>query len=623
MIRRRKNFFKKPIIYEIGLAKLYFWVSAFTLLFFLLIFRLFFLQYKNQSLYINLSQNNYNRTVSIECPRGTIFDRNGKKLAVDIPSYHLNVNLQQALHNINGKSIEEKLKNISDILFNTIDLPAKSIYDLLIQNKDNTNELIIKSNLSNAEYARFIEKSFELPGFYIKEGFKREYPNGSLMAHSIGYTGFVAPSDLIIPKFKNYDQSERIGKVGIERYYESILHGNKGTKIQTINALGNIIDEKDQTEVIKGDNIFLTIDLNLQKYVEEIIKDHQGSMIIMNCKNGEILACASNPTFDLNMYSRSFTQKEYDQYESKGAFLNRSIQGKYPPGSTFKPLLSLYALEKKVIAPDSEIFCGGYVKVKGLENKYRCWVFPSQHGWLKLKLALKYSCDVFFYELAKKCKIDDLLFFIKDFVSFGKQTGVDIPFEESGFLADPIWKQKYFGYPWFEGDSMNLGIGQGYILVTPIQLAKLYAQIANGGNKVIPHFLKKTSKSKDFFNFITDEQKKTLSENKMISPEYVTTIQQDLHTVVEEGGTAPLLYDGKIKISAKTGTAEGSPDKNGKITQHLWIASFAPTDNPEIAAIILFENSNLEFGGNLAPYLKKAILKYFELSSSYGGQNAN
>lgn len=623
MIRKRRYFDFKPIRHEILPQKLYFWITLISIFLLLLVFRLYILQCKNQSLYIDLSKKNHDRVLSIDCPRGTIFDRNGVKLAVDIPSYHINVNLQEAMNNLAGKSTSEKLKTLSTELSKTINMSSEKIYQVFLLNKENAEEFIIKSNLDTLEYARFIEKSYELPGFYIKEGYKRMYPKGSLLAHILGYTGLMSSSDLNNPEFSRFDQNERIGKVGIERYYEKILHGSKGTKIQTINALGNVIDEKDQTDVIKGDNINLTIDATLQAYVEETIKEHLGSMIVINCNNGEILACASNPTFDLNLYSKSFTQKEYDAYESRGAFFNRSIQGKYPPGSTFKPLLSLYAIENDIITHDTELFCGGSIKVPGLENKYRCWVFPSQHGWLKLKLALKYSCDVFFYELARKCKIQDLLDFIAKFVSLGQQTGVDVPFEESGFLGSPTWKQKFVGYNWFEGDSMNLGIGQGYIMVTPIQMAKLYAQLANGGKRIIPHFLQKTGKNKVFFDFLSTEQNKYLKETFKVSPSNILSIQQDLHAVVEGGGTAPMLYDSAIKISAKTGTAEGSPDSTGKITQHLWISAFAPTDNPEIAVIILFENSKLEFGGNLAPFVKKVFLKYFELSSTYGGQNAN
>jgi penicillin-binding protein 2 len=625
LIRRQKAFPSSFNRLELAPSKVYLWIVICFLFLSILGFRLYQLQVKNQSVYIELSKNNHDRYVSLECPRGSIYDRNGIKLAEDIPTYHLYANLQQAF-NLMDKNTkkDEKISSLTNILSRTIHTKEAEILDLLTKNKDNMDEFLILDNLDNDEYAKFNEKSFELPGFFVKEGFKRYYPKGSLLSHMIGYTGKISSEQRKNPAYKNYEVDERIGKSGLELYYEKILHGKKGQKIQTINALGNIIDEREVSAVVKGDNIYLTIDARLQEFTEETIHGKVGTLIMLKCKTGEILACANYPTFDPNIFSKPISESLWKELEEKRAFYNIAIQGQYPPGSTFKPLLSLYALEKKVLTVTTQIFCGGSIKVPNLAEKYRCWVYPSQHGLLNLKEALKLSCDVFFYELGRRCKIDDLLSYITQF-GIAKRTGIDInEIEEmDGFVGNPTWKKKQEGYPWFEGDSMNLGIGQGYIDVTPMQMAKIYAQLGNGGKIVIPHLLKKTSRNQVFDDFLTDYQKNLLNTQINPNKENIKTIQEDLYAVTEPGGTASGLYNSQIKISGKTGTAEGAPGKGGKSKQHLWLSTFAPTDNPEIATVILFEDSELEFGGNLALYLKKVIFKYFELTQNAGGNDAN
>jgi penicillin-binding protein 2 len=625
LIRRHKTYSLGYSRIEFSFGKLYLWIVICILLLSILGFRLYELQVKSQSFYVELSKNNHDRIVSLECPRGTIFDRNGIKLAEDIPTYHLYANLQQTF-NLMDKNTkkEEKIKFLTSILTKTIQSPEKEILNLLTKNKDNTDEFLVRNNLDNTEYARFNEKSFELPGFFVKEGFKRYYPKGSLLAHMIGYTRVISQEQKKDSAFKNYDSSERVGKSGIELYYEKILHGIKGQKVQTINALGNIIDEHEIANVVKGDNIYLTIDSTLQAIAEETIKDNVGTIIVIDVNSGEILACASNPTFDPNIFSKpELPVLLWQELEQKRAFYNIAVQGQYPPGSTFKPLLSLYALEKNILTTTTQIYCGGSIKVPNLSEKYRCWVYPSMHGLLNLKEALKLSCDVFFYELGRRCNIEDILAYVTRF-GIGKRTGIDINETEegNGFIGNPTWKKKQEGYPWFEGDSMNLGIGQGFIDVTPMQMAKIYAQLGNGGKIVIPHLLKKTSKGKVFADFLTDYQKNMLTTKINPNEENIKTIHEDLYAVTEAGGTATGLYNSQIRISGKTGTAEGAPGKNGKSKQHLWLSSFAPTEKPEIAAVCLFEDSELEFGGNIAPYLKKVILAYFDGIQHAGGNDA-
>jgi len=231
---------------------------------------------------------------------------------------------------------------------------------------------------------------------------------------------------------------------------------------------------------------------------------------------------------------------------------------------------------------------------------------------------------VFFFFFGRKCNIDDLLTFVRRF-GVSTKTGLDISINEEmdGFLGNPTWKKKHEGYQWFEGDTMNLSIGQGFIDVTPMQMAKVYAILGNSGKMIIPHLLLKTSTNLEFKDFLTPKQKNILATDLMLKQENITIIQEDLHSVTEPGGTASGLLNESISIAAKTGTAEGAPGKYGKSKQHLWLTTFAPTEKPQIAVIMLLEDSDLEFGGNLAPFVKKVIVKYFEITQNSGGFNAN
>jgi penicillin-binding protein 2 len=410
----------------------------------------------------------------------------------------------------------------------------------------------------------------------------------------------VNPEEL--KEYKNIDLDERVGKSGIEKFYEKLLHGSKGVVMQVVDARGKTLKEAEEKPVEKGKNLYLTIDIDLQKKVEDIIKDHRGSAIIINPKNGEILALASNPSFDPNIFSKLIPDSEWDELNNQRAFFNIPIQGTYPPGSTFKALISLFGLESKIINSQSKYVCTGALNIKGLEEKYKCWVYPSSHGAINLKEALKQSCDIFFYLLAKSFDINLFERFAVTYGGLTEKTGIDLSFEESGFLGSPDWKKKYVGYPWYDGDSMNLGIGQGYLSVTPMQMVKIYSKIANNGVNITPHLLLKTDDNKGFYDFYPLSNKEIYS----VKEENIRLVRQDLVSVTEPGGTAYGLNFDNIKVAAKTGTAEGTTGV------HLWLISIVPADNPEIVALVMFENSTKQLASELVPYLKQILQYYFK-----------
>ncbi len=542
----------------------------------------------NTEYYSNLSTDNHKRVISTNCPRGTIFDRNGKELATDLPTFDLYI----------SPTLIKDIDSFTEILNSCINVDKIKLKKILSEANSIDESYLIKSNLSDEEIARFNELSFKLKGATIKESYKRHYPNGEALAHVLGYTGIASEPEL--DYYKNLTLDERVGKSGLEKYYEDLLHGEKGRIVQIVSASGKVLDEMEEKPAKKGENIFLTIDLGLQKKVEEVIGDNYGTGIIIDVKKGELLACASNPSFDPNIFSKDISDEEWQALNKKRAFFNIAIQGVYPPGSTFKSLISLYALSKNVINTETKYFCGGSLNVKGLEEKYKCWVFPSSHGWLNLKDALKYSCDIFFYQLAKDLKIENFIEFAIKFGGITKKTGVDLPYENEGFLGSPNWKKKYIGDEWFDGDSMNLGIGQGYILVTPLQMAKLYLKIANGGKELVPHLLLKTESNKTFNDFYILKEDDYLVEKK-----YNDILIDYLKGVTEIGGTAYGLNIDGVKVAAKTGTAEGP---NG---EHLWLISIYPAEDPQIVALIMFENSKYQFASKLTPYMEN-ILSYYK-----------
>lgn len=612
MLRIKKNTYLAPspnIATYKSLLLLFFIISAFGFI----SYRLIELQISKQNFYQKKAEGNIYRTSLEHSPRGTIYDRNGIKLAEDISSYHLY--LDPSL--IKNPSLF--IKGLTD----AINLDASKLEEIMKQ--DNPLDIVpvlLKANLTDQEIAKFNETRYQFDpegkGAIIREGFKRHYPQGKLLSHALGYTGIVSGEELKETNFKLYLSDERIGKQGIERYYETLLHGTKGIVIQRIDAFGKILEEKIQKEVEKGNDIFLTIDARLQKKIEELIKDHVGTCIIMDAHEGEILAYASYPDFDPNMFSSEISQTLWDKLLEERAFFDIATQGTYAPGSTFKPLVALYALENNLIKPDEKITCRGFIDVPGVEGKYQCYVFPGSHGPLTMTEAMKLSCDVYFYEIAKKFPVQSFLEFIQSFGGISQSTGVDLPFENTGFLGSPNYKMEYYGFPWFEGDSMNLGIGQGFLSVSPLQLSCVYARLANGGNLIEARFLKSVAQNSMQENL---KNIKKLEKYK-VKEENLKQIRKDLEAVVSPGGTAWALSSGKLRIAAKTGTAEGIKTPEGETSWDLWLAAFAPAEDPKIVAVMMFENSSFEFGGNLAPLLKEAIEFWFELSGANGGNNA-
>ncbi|MDD4614445.1 MAG: penicillin-binding protein 2 [Caldisericia bacterium] len=573
---------------------------AFVLLgFIFILFRIFQIQAFQQEKFSNLAINNYSRTVTQECPRGTIYDRNGNVLAKDVPTYHLYASPQEI----------PNIEYLASLLETFIGLSTEKTIPT-IEELYSYSEVLLKENLTYEEKTRIEENKYKLKGIFIKEGFKRFYPYNASLCHILGYTGMISKEDLQNPKLVRFKPNERIGQTGIERYYEDFLHGFPGITKQTINVFGSVQKEDIEKEVVKGEDVYLTIDIKLQKKAEEIISDHRGCLILMDIPTGEILTCVSNPGFDPNYFSGPRPVEKWNQWIENRSFFNIASMGQYPPGSTLKPLIALYGLTENVITPTENLLCEGSLNIPGQKDKYQCWVYPSSHGYITLSKALQVSCDVYFYKLADRFNIDHFVDFAVQYGGLSKKTGIDLTYEESGFLGTPEWKTKFKGIPWYRGDTMNLGIGQGFVSVTPLQMTKLYAKMASYGKDVTPHLLKQTSSQKGFF----DLHPPPVSNNSyqaQISPNYYNIVLEGLYKTTVYPGTAIGLRIPSMNIAAKTGTAlvEGQRETQ----QHVWMGAIFPYENPNRVAFLMFENSSFEFASELAPFLKDFILYYDEL----------
>jgi penicillin-binding protein 2 len=601
-MKKRQHLLRHDVAtYKIVLMVIFMLLSSFVIG-----WRMLDLQIIRQDHYQRKAEDNIYRVTLDHSPRGSIFDRNGIKLAEDISSFHLYL----------APSLVKNIDVFSEGIKKALIIDPEKLSSFLSQKTGPNEYLLLKANLTDEEIARFNETRFQFDpdgkAAMLKEGFKRYYPQGKLLSHVLGYTGIISEEELKDSQYRNYRPDDRIGKQGIEKFYELQLQGIKGRRIQQVDAFGRVREESIHKEVEKGEDIYLTIDSKLQSKIEKLIEGYLGTCLIIDIHQGEILACASYPDYNPNIFSGEIPEILWTELMEKRAFFNIPFQGAYAPGSTFKPLVALYALENNYIKAKERITCRGAIHMPGLEGKYGC---HGIHGPVNMSEAMKVSCDVYFYELARRFSIPSFLKFVTDFGGINTPSGVDLPFESQGFLGSPQYKLDYLGYPWFDGDSMNLGIGQGFLTVTPMQLGNLYVRIANGGKKTTPHFLLRSS------NQVENLKNQKKIEQYKLNKENLIELHKDLEAVVEPGGTAWKLNSSKLRIAAKTGTAQGIQSAEGEITWDLWLAAIAPIDSPEIVAIMMFENSSLEFGGNLAPLLKDAIESWFELFGSDGGKH--
>ena len=460
----------------------------------------------------------------------------------------------------------------------------------------------------------------DLPGITIDEGLTRYYPYGYETAHLVGYVGLVAEKEMTgdplleLPGFRK-------GKTGVEAQYDLPLRGSGGFRRIEVNVVGREIRELEKNKGIPGARIDLTMDIRLQKYALEQLKNHSGSVVLVDVTNGDILTLASNPSFDANIFNRGISNDDWQKLASdiRKPLVNKAIAGEYSPGSTFKMIVALAALESGVISAATEIYCGGHMELGS--HRFHCWK-PEGHEYLNLFDALAVSCDIYFYEVAKRVGIDKIADMAKRF-GLGARQGIDIPGERAGLVPTQDWKRRVFKEPWQQGETMLTGIGQSYITATPLQLAMMIAKIANGGKDIKPHLIKRA---------YTEEPK-----NIEISKYHLNLVKQGMTAVLNDPkGTAfysriPMSLGG---MSGKTGTTQvrriSMKERESRLlTQeelaweernHALFVGYAPINNPRYAIAVIVEH-----GGSgaavAAPIARNVMEKALRLKSADADNN--
>ena len=575
-----------------------------VVVFALLATRLFFLQVIKGEEYRERATNNRVKLKRVEAPRGKIFDKNGELLATNEAGYRL-------LYLNERKYSEKELKEISQLL----DLTEESVERRIKYGEifPYTRENTLVDDLNEDEAHRIMEKLVDYPYLQVQAYAKREYLYDTFASHVLGYVKKISAEEYEDLKDLGYTQRDTVGKNGVEKEYDYELQGKPGYKYIEVNALNRIQKELNQRQAIPGKDMYLTIDSRLQREMEQYFEknDLQGSFIAINPKNGEIITMVSYPTYSLNMFTSRFSSEDWNKImnDKRKPLNNRSIAGEYPPGSVFKPLLSMELL-KDGLDPNKQYFDNGYYQIG--KWKWRSWK-RGGHGYVDLKKAITESANVYFYRAADEIGPSKLIKAAGDF-GVGKRTGIDSPGERAGRLPDGEWKRKTMNEPWYGGDTINFSIGQGYVTTTPIQILQSYVLLANKGIAYKPHLVKKLE-GKDETIVIPTEEAIELDYSKRY---YNTLTNAMINTVESPNGTAKALRTEGLQIAAKTGSAQNSQFKK----THAWAAGYFPAKNPEIVFVSFAEGAG--GGGSIAaPAAKRFIDKYLELKNNLEQEEIN
>ena len=579
----------------------------FILLCFLVIFiKLFYLQIVEYEKYKSRAQKNRIVVHPLIPDRGKILDRNGKLVADNEIYYTLEV-------------VPKNISNIDDTYsklqtYIKLTNKDKERFKRLSEIAADFSSIPIKIRLTDKEIGLFSANRYLFPEVDLKYRFYRNYPYGRSASHLLGYLGRINKSDFNNLKSKdrltNYTNYDFIGKSGVEQNYEYLLRGEMGYAEVETDASGKNLRILEEKKPVSGKNISLTIDIDLQIFAENLFQDYQGALVALDPNNGDVLALVSMPDFDPNLFVDGIEAESWRLLNTseRKPLNNRAIQGVYPPGSTIKPFLAFSALEDNFIDRYFTIDDPGFFKLPRSNHIFRDWK-KKGHGIVDLKKAIYQSCDVFFYELANKMGINNIFKSMNKF-GFGQRTGIDISGEVEGLLPSKEWKKKRFDQVWYPGDTISVGIGQGYFLATPIQLAVATSIIANKGNKVVPKLLLSGGNSQ--INLVSNFNSDSYLSN-------IKYVKDSMVAVTSSEGTAySSTQNLNFKLAGKTGTAQVfslrgkdyDEDKiQEKLKDHSLFVAFAPANTPKIAIALIIENGGS--GSAVAAPMASKILQYF------------
>jgi len=584
--------------------------------------RLFYLQVVRHDYFSDLSQGNRIRIEPIPPNRGLIFDRHGEALALNRPAYQLELVREQT------PDVEDTLARLVGIGL----LPEEDVERTMraIKARRSFDAVPIRLQLSEEELARFAVNRPDFPGVEVRPRLTRHYPKGGTGVHAIGYVAAISEQDQERIDVPNYAGTTLIGKLGIERAYEEDLHGQTGHQQLLVNAQGRRVERVGLTapdlqrkEAVAGNDLYLTVDARVQQVAEEALAGQRAAVVAIDPRNGDVVAFVSTPTFDPNGFARGLTYAEYDALANDidVPLYDRALRGVYPPGSTIKPLIALAALENDITTPEAQRYCRGAFQLPGSSHRYRDWK-RSGHGSVDMHRAIAVSCDVYFYGVSAEMGIQKMHDFLTS-VGLGQKTGIDIAGERPGLVPSPDWKRNAFKkkelQTWFPGETVIAGIGQGYMLATPLQLAHVTATIAMRGERYAPRLV----------NRIRDAD---TGDIRALEPRALprVPVEDASHWDVIIGGMVGVMNDpwgtarrsqigAPYKIAGKTGTAQvfsvGQNEKYDekavaeRMRDHALFVAFAPADDPQLAVAVVVENGR-SGSGTAAPIARKVFDAY-------------
>ncbi|MEW7977593.1 MAG: penicillin-binding protein 2 [Candidatus Sedimenticola endophacoides] len=578
----------------------------------LVMLRLLKLQILDHQHFTTLSQDNRVKIEPIPPTRGLIYDSNGVILAQNLPSHSLEIIPERV------RDMDQTIGELRQLI-EISDADIKRFQRLRAQRR-RFDSIPIRVRLNEQEVARFSVNRHRFPGVEIQAKLLRDYPLGDKTSHVIGYVGRINPREAARIDASNYSATSHIGKTGVEKSYEERLHGKVGFRQVEVNVLGRAISTLESQPPVPGDDLYLTIDARLQATIIDAFGEENGAAAAIDPATGEVLALVSKPGFDTNLFVEGISPGNYKalQQSPDKPLFNRAMRGQYPPGSTIKPFIGLAGLEYGATTPGKRIHCTGSYSLPNSSHRYRDWK-KTGHGHVDLTDAITQSCDVYYYDLANRLGVDRLHEFLDHF-HFGRRTGIDITGELGGLLPSREWKRRTRNESWYPGETLIMGIGQGYVLTTPLQLASATATLAMGGRHNRPHVLSAVRGP-------LQEQPEKLT---LTPPEQLPVqTQKNWHNIVFamsqviEGlrGTAKRIRSDDYRIAGKTGTAqvftvkqdeeydEETIDK--RMRDHALFIAFAPVEKPRIAVAVVVENGG--HGGSVAAPIARRIMDQYLL----------
>jgi len=591
-------------------------IALTSIAFLLLIGRLFFLQVIQGHRFTYLSENNRIRLKKIPGTRGMVFDRKGQLLVDSRPSFDLLFVPEDA------NDPETTLSHLA----HSLGRDQGEFLQLLHTNKKRPpfEDIVLGRDIDWRSVVAVETHQLDLPGVTLRIRPRRSYLDNGTAAHLLGYLGEISPRQLKTQKSNGYSMGDEVGQFGLEKRWEEFLRGRSGGQQVEVDALGRRVRVLHEVQDIPGHSVFLTLDRDLQETAYQSLQGKEGAIVALEVNSGAVLALVSTPAFDPNAFARGITPEEWRSLgkDRTHPLNNRALQGQYPPGSTFKIVLAIAALEEGVVQPETPLVCNGSMPFGN--RVFRDWK-KEGHGSVDFHKGLVQSCDVYFYQLGQRIGIDRIAKYARA-LGLGQKTGIELDDEKDGLIPDSAWKQKRFGQPWFPGETPSVAIGQGYVNVTPLQMANLMATLANGGTLYRPWFVRKVE---SLDGTLIREYGPEKIRSVVLKESTLKHVRSALGAVVNSGsGTGGRARSDSVEIAGKTGTAQVAEMRGGfvkseqlayAIRDHAWFVAYAPAENPEIAVAVLVEHGG--HGGSAAAPLAKAVIeRYVSLKSSPADQ---